>query len=176
MNTHKKISLIAGCTLEEAVEELLSYKKKGLKVYGIFNGHKLYSDTVTLDSAYKLVIGESKESLLQKEEQLKKELEDLTQQVKTMWIEKGTSILPEKNWEVWTELVSTKADDLHYAIMFDIVLKIEEILKKQTTQSFKEAQEILKAKNLPEITHSRVCLMIENLCTNGEDFIKDINK
>jgi hypothetical protein len=55
-----KIEFVLGSTIEQAVNELLNYKKKGKLVYGKFNGAILRSDTVTMDSAYQEITGKSK--------------------------------------------------------------------------------------------------------------------
>ncbi|QOY37050.1 hypothetical protein AWH56_005250 [Anaerobacillus isosaccharinicus] len=55
-----KIEFTLGGTIEQAVNELLNYKRRGKLVYGKFNGVTLYSDTVTIDSAYREITGKSK--------------------------------------------------------------------------------------------------------------------
>jgi hypothetical protein len=55
-----KIEFTPGNTIEQAVNELLSYKQHGKLAYGEFNGVTLHSDTVTMDSAYKTIVGKSK--------------------------------------------------------------------------------------------------------------------
>ncbi len=60
VKNYKDISFLAGETIEEAVKELLNYKSKGLLVKGEFNGVTLYSDTVTMDGAYKDITGKTK--------------------------------------------------------------------------------------------------------------------
>ena len=54
-----KIEFSLGSTIEQAVNELLNYKEQGKLVYGKFNGVFLYSDTVTIDSAYREITGKS---------------------------------------------------------------------------------------------------------------------
>lgn len=44
-----------GDTVDEAVDKLLNYKQQGKLACGEFNGVTLYSDTVTMDSAYKRI-------------------------------------------------------------------------------------------------------------------------
>ena len=51
MKNYKEITFDVGSTLKDYIIELI--KSKGL-VKGSFNGHILYSDTVSLDSAYLL--------------------------------------------------------------------------------------------------------------------------
>lgn len=57
---YEKIDFSLGSTIDQAVSELLDYKKKGKLAYGKFNGVNLYSDTVTVDSAYRMITGKSK--------------------------------------------------------------------------------------------------------------------
>jgi len=56
-----EIDFIPGDTIEEAVDKLLAYRQRGQLVYGKFNGITLYSDTVTVDYAYRAMFDMSKE-------------------------------------------------------------------------------------------------------------------
>lgn len=56
----EEVKLRAGASIDEAVEILLKHKAEGKQVYCDFNGYKLYSDTVTLDSAYMEITGSTK--------------------------------------------------------------------------------------------------------------------
>lgn len=55
-----KVNFTPGDTIENAVNQLLKHKEKGQLAYGDFNGVTLYSDTVTMDGAYKEIIGKTK--------------------------------------------------------------------------------------------------------------------
>lgn len=55
-----KVNFTLGSTIAQAVSELLSYKQRGKLAYGEFNGVTLHSDTVTMDSAYKDIVGMTK--------------------------------------------------------------------------------------------------------------------
>ena len=57
---YREIEFLCGWNIERAVIELLEYKEKGELVCGEFNGHMLYSDTVTMDSAYLEITGKNK--------------------------------------------------------------------------------------------------------------------
>ncbi|RNB59408.1 hypothetical protein EDM57_04505 [Brevibacillus gelatini] len=57
---YKEIKFLLGSSIDEAVEELLSYKNEGILACGQFNGATLYSDTVTIDDAYKEITGKTK--------------------------------------------------------------------------------------------------------------------
>lgn len=58
---YKKFEAFCGCTIEKAVNMLVSKSKESGELLFIdFNGHTLYSDNVTVDSAYKEICGYSK--------------------------------------------------------------------------------------------------------------------
>lgn len=57
---YEQIQLMLGSTIEQAVNQLLSYKKEGKLACCKFNGVVLYSDTVTIDSAHQEIAGMSK--------------------------------------------------------------------------------------------------------------------
>jgi len=57
---YTEIEFCWGCSIDDAVNELLDYKNDGLLVFGEFNGVKLYSDIVTIDKAYKDITGKTK--------------------------------------------------------------------------------------------------------------------
>lgn len=56
---YKRINFSIGSSVKEAVNELLLFKEKGEFVSGNFNGVTLYSNTVTLDSAYLAITGKT---------------------------------------------------------------------------------------------------------------------
>ena len=82
MDNERKIDLMPGDNIESAVYTLLAAKARGQHVYCVFNGNVLHSDNVTMDSAYKEVLGCTKEEYnklmeewLKEREQAKKESE-----------------------------------------------------------------------------------------------------
>ena len=76
----EQIKLASCDTLESAVYTLLAAKARGQHVWCEFNEHKLYSDKVTIDSAYLEVIGRTKkeydQQLLERLEQFEKALQE----------------------------------------------------------------------------------------------------
>ena len=71
------IRVEAGETIEDVVNKLLDYKERGEHVYTYFNGHKLHSDTVSLDSAYLEITGYTQQEFNEKRmTNLKKEAEE----------------------------------------------------------------------------------------------------
>ena len=61
---YEKIEVTLGSTIDEAVAELLKYKEQGKLVYLKFNGVSLFSDIVTIDSAYLMITGKTREELI----------------------------------------------------------------------------------------------------------------
>lgn len=76
----KQIKLASYDTLESAVYTLLAAKARGQHVWCYFNGHKLYSDNVTMDKVYLEVTGRTKkefdQQLLESREQFKKSMQE----------------------------------------------------------------------------------------------------
>lgn len=76
----KQIKLASYDTLESAVYTLLAAKARGQHVWCYFNGHKLYSDNVTMDRVYLEVTGRTKKEfdkqLLESREQFKKSMQE----------------------------------------------------------------------------------------------------
>jgi hypothetical protein len=57
---YEQVKFLPGSTIEHVVNELLSYREKGQLAVAKFNGVTLYSDTVTMDSAYQEITGKTK--------------------------------------------------------------------------------------------------------------------
>ena len=57
----EKIEVVAGSNIESVVYTLLAAKARRENMYCEFNGVELFSSDVTMDSAYKKIIGMTKE-------------------------------------------------------------------------------------------------------------------
>lgn len=79
-NDYRQIDISEWSKLSSVVYLLLAYKEAGEHVYCDFNGHKLYSDKVTMDSAYLEVCGKTK---AQSDEDEKKFFEEYEKRKKT---------------------------------------------------------------------------------------------
>ena len=71
---YREIEFLCGWNIERAVIELLEYKENGELVCGEFNGHMLYSDTVTMDSAYLEITGKNKNDFDKAQEEWREKL------------------------------------------------------------------------------------------------------
>ena len=120
MEKYKKIELLVGNTIEDAVNELLDYREKGELACCDFNGHTLYSDTVTMDDAYKEIIGKTKYEFDKAQQEMRdnfkrqdKEHKEQIPLLTKVWMEKGREILTEDKWELWDKIVPIRLNDLY---------------------------------------------------------------
>ena len=56
---YRKITLEQGITLNEMVFYLMEYASRGEFVCAEYEGHKFYSDTISMNAAYQKVYGKS---------------------------------------------------------------------------------------------------------------------
>ena len=162
-------------SIDEAVNELQKYKDE--YVYIHFNGHKLYSDTVTLDSAYKEVTGMTKQEyldMLQKEkDDYERELREHQENIPNLieiWKQKGREILDEDRWQKWDEVVPIRLDDLYRGMELGACLDIVKILNNNGT--LEEAKKEIEKQNHSGMSFNLVCAMVNVFCNRGEEFVK----
>lgn len=170
--------------LERCVERLLQFKERGELVKYNFNGHWLYSDTVTMDSAFLEVTGKNKEDFdkAQKEyfEKIRIESELAEKAAKENipnWIEKGHKVFTEDKWEEWDKIVPIRAEDLYHGMELDNTLQIQEILSSEySEESFEKAKKCMEEQGHSGMSWSLVCAMIKEFCIHGEEFVMWLNK
>lgn len=173
--TYEEIGFFAGNTIEEAVNELLGYREKGRLVSGKFNGAVLYSDTVTLDSAYQAITGKTKAEC-DKEEQERRERREKEKQeheakipeLTKVWMEKGREILTEDKWEKWDKIVPIRLNDLYRGMELGHSLDIIRILNNNGTLD--EAKEKIESQGHSGMSFGLVCLMVKEFSQRGKEF------
>lgn len=171
---YRKIEFGAGDRIEEAIKYLHSFN--GELVYGEFNGQKLYSDTDSLDSAYKKITGKTKseydaemkaENERYQEEQ-RKHKEAIPQLTKE-WIAKGNNILAEKYREKWAKCVPIRLDDLYQGMELGNCLEIVDQLNKG--YSFDTVKPIIGKQGHSGMSFGLVCSMVKSFCDRGDEFV-----
>ncbi len=172
-----KIEFFAGNTIEQAVNELLSHKEKGKLVWGEFNGVILYSDTVTMDSAYQEITGKSKEEFDKAQQEWKenydrekKEHEAKIPDLTKIWMEKGREILTEDKWELWDKIVPIRLGDLYQGMELGNCLDIVKILNNNSTLD--EAKEKIESQGHSGMSFSLVCAMVKEFSDRGNEFVE----
>lgn len=170
--------------LERCVERLLQFKERGELVKYNFNGHWLYSDTVTMDSAFLEVTGKNKADFDKAQEEyfeklrVERELaEKAAKENIPNWIEKGHKAFTEDKWEEWDKIVPIRAEDLYHGMELDNTLQIQEILSSEySEESFEKAKKCMEKQGHSGMSWSLVCAMIKEFCTYGEEFVMWLNK
>ena len=170
--------------LERCVERLLEYKEKGELVKYNFNEHWLYSDTVTMDSAFLEVTGKTKADFDKEQEEWRENLrieieleEKAAQENIPNWIERGHKLLSEDKWEEWDKIVPIRAEDLYHGMELDNTLQIQEILSNEySEESFEKAKVCMEDHGHSGMSWSLVCAMIKEFCIHGEEFVMWLNK
>ena len=105
--------------LERCVERLLQFKERGELVKYQFNGHWLYSDTITMDSAYLEITGKNKNDFDKAQEEWREKLrieselaEKAARENIPNWIEKGNKAFVKEKWKELNKIVPIRAEDL----------------------------------------------------------------
>lgn len=163
--------------LEEAVTILQDYAAKGVKAFIDFNGHKLYSDTVTMDGAFLEVTGKTKKEhdnyLEERHREYQREKAEHKAKIPTlipMYVEKGHKLLNEKYWELWEQCVPIRLDDLYHGWELDCCLDIIKILQEEN--DFDKAKELFNSQGHSGMSAGLTASMISSFCDNGKDFVK----
>ncbi len=174
-NKYTEIEFCPGRNIGECVNELLDYKEKGKLVFGTFNGHKLYSDTVTLDNAFKEITGLSKAEYDQREEErikrYKKQEEEHKQAIPKLietWKAKGREVLTEDKLELWDKIVPIRLNDLYRGMELGNCLDIIKILNNGT---FEEAKKAIYDQNHSGMSFGLICSMVKEFSPRGEEFV-----
>lgn len=163
------------CTLEEAVEQLIEHNVFGQHVYGEFNGHRLESDNISLDKAYKEVVGctygEFKEKQMRNHfeyEKREQEHEAAIPKLSEEWIIKGHEILDEKYWDEWDKIVPIRLKDLYHGMELGNCLDIVKSLNYNC--DIEEAKKIIYDQDHSGMSFGLVRAMVATFCDRGEEF------
>lgn len=172
---YTEIDFPLSSTIEDAVNILLGYKSKGILACGDFNGTKLYSDTVTMDGAYKSIVGvtkiefdESQRKWRENYERERREHKEKIPELSQMWMEKGREVLSKDKWEYWDKIVPIRLGDLYRGMELGMSLDIIKILNSGGTLD--EAKTKIENQGHSGMSFGLVCSMVKNLCDRGSEF------
>lgn len=176
---YKKVNTWCFNNIKEAVDILFKYKSKGILAKLNFNEVWLYSDTVTLDNAYKEITGKSKKEF---EDDRKQWLENLEKQkiehknkipeLAIMWEQKGREVLSGNKWKLWDEIVPIRLNDLYQGIELGNCLDIVKILNNGGT--IEDAKKEIENQNHSGMSFGLVCSMVNSFCDRGKEFVEYI--
>jgi hypothetical protein len=170
---YRKIEFEVGKDIDSAIEQFLRHKDL---VYGLFNGHMLYSDIDDIDSAYRKITGKSKtefmsernaerEKYKEKERRYIESIPYLTDE----WINKGKSILDSKYHELWEKCVPIRLGDLYKGMELGACLEI--VTELNNGCELDKAKAIIESQGHSGMSFSLVCSMVQSFCDRGLDFV-----
>jgi hypothetical protein len=179
-NKYEVIEFIVSSDIDSAVNMLLDYKNKGILVCGDFNGTTLYSDTVTLDSAYLDILGKTKTEYLteylaerqQWKENYDKQEKEFKEQIPFLikqWRKKGREVLTEDKWKYWYKIVPIRLNDLYHGMELECCLDIIKILNNNG--SLEQAKTMINNQNHSGMSFALVCAMVKEFCDRGSEFV-----
>ena len=158
------------------IKELLKYKEKGILAHVDFNGERLYSDTVTMDYAYKKITGKTKVEFDKSQQEwrdnydkAKREHENKIPQLTEEWKVRGRKVLTEDKWEYWDKIIPIRLSDIYEGMELGCCLNIVRILNNGG--SLDEAKTEIERQGHSGMSWSLVCNMIKEFCERGEEFI-----
>jgi len=167
---------IIGRDIDYVVNELLEYKENGISVYVNFNGHKLYSENVTLENAYLEITGKTKEEfdsvLKYTVEKFRKESEEHESKIPELskiWIDKGKKVLSEDKWEYWSKIVPVRLGDFYRGMELGNTL---DIISSLNENDFNMAKEKFDKQGHSGMSASLVFAMVDEFCGKGKEFKK----
>ncbi len=177
MSKYKEIEFSVGSTIDRAVSVLLSYRDNGILASGSFNGKILYSDTVTLDNAYKEITGKTKTEF-DKEQQERhetyvrqeREYQESVPSLIDIWINRGKEVLSKDKWDYWKEIVPIRLRDLYHGMELGCCLDIVKILNNDGT--LEEAKLEIEKQDHSGMSYSLVRAMVREFCDRGEEFVE----
>lgn len=164
-----------GSTLDECVESLLKFQKRGESVVVEFNGHKLYSTDISMDRAYQEVLGMTQKRYEQKMEEWHKEHQEREAREKAEakdkipdWIEKGKEFIYPERMEKWINCVEARSRDLYHGMELDSALALMKKLESGATM--KEAKEMFNEQGHSEAGAGMVRRILFHFAKRGPEF------
>lgn len=178
MKNYIELEFDVGINIEEAVTQLKSLSSLYNNLYkACFNGHWLYSDTVTLDSAYKEITGKIKEDFDAKVkedqnnyEKLKREHEEKIPELTKKWIDEGHKILDKDKWNRWDEIVPIRLRDLYQGMELKCCLDIINMINESIP--YKDISIVFEEQGHSGMSYILVKSMIIAFSYTGRDFIE----
>ena len=145
----EEIKLYGGESIDTAVEKLLKAKAEGRHVFCNFNDVKLYSDDVTMDSAYIKICGCTKaewdEKMRKSSEEARKRIEEhrkrAIENIPNV-IERGKALIYPFRHEEWAKLVEADAHGDYCGGITEDAIEIMTAIEEE--KSVEELLEIFK--------------------------------
>jgi hypothetical protein len=131
----RELYISLGESLDSVINTLIEANNRGERVFVNFNGHKLHSQGITVDSAYMEMHGCTKAEWLRRQQERREEYnkskkEELFEPVNTSeLIEKGKKVIFPERYEAWEQFVKDNVDDIYGGQDIATAVKIMEALE-----------------------------------------------
>lgn len=181
MGKYEELKFTIGKNLDECIETLLDYNKQGKFAFCNFNGHKFYSDKITMDGAYMKVLGKTKsdfdkyiENMIKKN---KKDTEDHILSIPILakgYMDKGRLILDKKHIQAWDEVVIKALHGIYRGFDIECALIIME--KLNSGESFKSLKKLTYNQGHSGGSMAITMAIVKEFSAKGNEFFEYINK
>ncbi len=162
-------------TLDEAVNILIAEREQGRDVFLIFNGHRLFSRNITMESAWLQVVGKTREEHLKEQEELLNRVNFIVEKEKKesvenipKWIQQGSLIIYPEKLEAWKDLVNKIANGWFNG--FDLMYALEVMKALDSGVDIDEVKTFLLKKNLDGKLYLSVLHIVLNFSKKGPEY------
>lgn len=163
---YKTIVFEPDLSLTEAITRLISAAARGEFVCGKFCGVTLYSDTVSFDSAFKQIAGQSYFSVLA---DTGEQDEELIQRYLLM----GKRIIDQRLWGDWESYVRKSVSGEYHGIELACALAIMTELHNSGVEA---ALTILQTQSHTKATLSLVLSIVKTFSKYGDEFVRCVTE
>lgn len=178
----REITAYAGDSLEKLVLQLENLRRQGkINCFVNFNGTKLYSIDVTMDSAYKECLGCTRKTWLKKEKKWSEDYETATAKWKKeaednlpLWIEEGKKYTHPAKWENWEKTCVSSANGDYYGLEVRDALVIMKMIEDGIP--FEDIKNKIKKDGHSGMTYSGMMNIILYYAKRGPAFYNFMNK
>ena len=178
----REITVYAGDSLDKIVLKLEKLRREGkINCYVNFNGTKIYSIDVTMDSAYKECLGCSRRTWLEKQRKFVEKTESNhkkwkkeAQEKLPKWIEEGKKYIHREKFANWEKLCTLSVDSDYYGLEIESALEIMEMLEKNI--SFNEIKKKIEESGHSGMSYSKTMNIVLNYSKLGPLFYTFMNK
>jgi len=156
----REITAYAGDSLDKLVLQLENLRRQGkINCFINFNGTKLYSIDVTMDSAYKECLGCTRKTWLKKEKKWAEDYKTKTEKWKKeaeenlpIWIEEGKKYTHPAKWENWEKTCISSANNDYYGLEVRDALEIMKMIEDGVP--FEDIKKIIEKQGHSGMTYS----------------------
>lgn len=158
---YKTIVFEPDLPLTDAITRLVVAASKGEFVCGKFCGVMLYSDTVSFDSAFKQIAGQSYFATLAADEQQDEEA------IKR-YILMGQRIINKRLWEDWESYVRQSMRSEYHGMDLTCALTI---MNELLSNGLAPALAVLQTQTHTRTSLGLVLSIVRSFCVGGDDFV-----